>query len=321
MSDSRLWFWRYTLRSRGALNAVSSGSDREGALIRDFGGGVGCVQPWPELGDLPLDAQLAALAADRPTALGEQALLCAEVDGLARRQGRSLFAILGIPPSHWTAGPADEDAPEAIASAGFRSVKLKAGADGDKTAARIARWRREAPEMRLRLDFNDSMTEPGFRLFWYRLDAETRAAIEFVEDPIPWDAAAWRRLREDLGVPLAGDRDVMTRAAEADWLIVKPAVINAVEPGELTWRTGKRIVFTSYMDHAIGQLYAAYRAAECAAIFGDRLADCGLLTHHLFGPDAFFEQLGADGPLLVPPGGTGLGFDDYLEGLPWKPLI
>jgi O-succinylbenzoate synthase len=301
--------WRYTIRARGPLNARASSSDREGALIRDDGGGVGCIHPWPELGDEPLNEQLTALAAGRPTNLGEQALLCAEADGFARRQGRSLFSGLNIPPSHWTApGHVFSPPPE-----GFDTIKLK-------SVAHLGRYRAEFPHHRLRIDFNDTLTESGFRDWWLALDDATRAVIEFIEDPIPWDPAAWRRLREELGAPLAADREVMTRAGEADWLIVKPATINAVEPGELAWRTGKRVAFTSYLDHAIGQLHAAWRAAECAAIFGDRLGACGLVTHHLFEPDPFFERLSFQGNRLTPPGGTGLGFDDLLDSLPWKPL-
>ena len=319
--DTRLWFWRYTLRSRRALNARTSVVEHEGALIRDFGGGVGCVHPWTSLGDASLDDQLAAIAKDRPTLLGEQALLCAELDGLARRQGRNLFATLAIPPSHWTAGvdPADDD-PKAIVARGFRSVKLKGGPEIATTLERVRHWRAAAPELRIRLDFNDTLTPESFLEFWLALEDGDRAAIDFIEDPVPWNAVIWHQLREALGAPLAADRDVMQRSTEADWLIVKPAVINAIQPGESAWHANQRLAFTSYMDHPIGQLYAAYRAAECAAIFVSLLGDCGLVTHELFEPDSFSEQLGTEGARLVPPTGTGLGFDELLETLPWKPL-
>lgn len=323
MADTRLWYWRYTLRAKAELNSRSAAREFEGALIRDFGGGVGCVHPWTALGDASLDEQLAAIAAEKPTALGEQALLCAEADGLSRRQGRNLFTSLTIPPSHWTAGtnPEDDD-PVAIEEAGFWSVKLKGGSEPiQELVERLGRWKTEAPELRYRVDFNETLNEESIREFWLLLDDATRAAIDFVEDPCPWNPEVWHRLREELGLPIAADREVMQRSAEADWLIVKPAVINAIEPGEHAFHSGQRLAFTSYMDHPIGQLYAAWRAAECSAIFGAQLGDCGLLTHHLFEPDPFFEQLGNDGPILLPPEGTGLGFDDLLDSLPWKPLI
>ena len=309
MSGSRLRYWKYTLYAKGVLNSFSAEIQREGALIRDAGGGVGCVHPWPELGDAPLDEQLAALASELPTNLGEQALLCVEADGLARREGRNLFAPLRVPPSHWTAGVEPAEPPE-----GFAAIKLK-------RIDQIPFYREACPNHRLRLDLNDSLSVEAFRDFWRGLDAATREAIEFVEDPVPWDPDVWRELRTGWGVPRAADRDVMTRASEAEWLVVKPAVVNPIGPGELAWRENKRLVFTSYMDHAIGQLHAAWRAAEAAAILGGTVAEGGLVTHPLFEPDPFFDRLTCDGARLVPPEGTGLGFDDLLEDLPWKVLI
>ena len=70
------------------------------------------------------------------------------------------------------------------------------------------------------------------------------------------------------------------------------------------------------MDHAIGQLFAAYEAAR----YGGELEVCGLLTHHLFEADPFFELLTAEGAQLVPPGGPGLGYGDLLKSLPWMSL-
>jgi len=72
---------------------------------------------------------------------------------------------------------------------------------------------------------------------------------------------------------------------------------------------------TSYMDHPVGQLFAAYVAAKHATS-----SRCGLVTHVLYEKNAFIEQLGIDGMRLVPPAGRGIGFDDLLERLPWKKL-
>ncbi|MGZ8789795.1 MAG: hypothetical protein ACXW4P_16385 [Thermoanaerobaculia bacterium] len=72
---------------------------------------------------------------------------------------------------------------------------------------------------------------------------------------------------------------------------------------------------TSYMDHAVGQFFAAYVAAT-----HDVNPRCGLMTHVLYEPDAFFERIERDGARLLPPRGTGIGFDDLLERLPWKSI-
>ena len=77
---------------------------------------------------------------------------------------------------------------------------------------------------------------------------------------------------------------------------------------------------TSYMDHAIGQMYAAYEAAVLKAKYPDQVRECGLLTHTLFESDEFFEAIESKGPKLMAPGGSGLGFDDQLDRLSWKKL-
>ena len=80
-------------------------------------------------------------------------------------------------------------------------------------------------------------------------------------------------------------------------------------------------VFTSSMDHPIGQLWAAYRAA----LFYKKnntedIPDCGLCTHSLYEKTDFSEQLGENSPYLKLPAGTGLGFDRLLDALPWSIL-
>jgi O-succinylbenzoate synthase len=69
------------------------------------------------------------------------------------------------------------------------------------------------------------------------------------------------------------------------------------------------------MDHPVGQFFAAYVAAT-----HDVSARCGLMTHVLYESDPFIERMERDGARLLPPRGTGIGFDDLLEALPWKPL-
>jgi len=315
----KFWVWHYTLQSKAVLNARFEALEHRGALIRDFGGGVGCIHPWPSLGDAPLEDQLASATAGHPLPLAEQALVCAEFDGLARREGVNLFDRLTvpIPKSHWTASP--DHNPASVVADGFAAVKIKCGPEPDVNRSEIERWLEASSELRLRLDFNESETVELLTKFWQELPESMCQAIEFVEDPVPWDRDAWRSLRE-AGIPLAADREATNRATEADWLVVKPGSENPVRVGELAYEMGKRLVFTSYMDHAVGQVYAAFRAGEWAAVFPEHVSECGLLTHELFEPDPFFKRLCREGPQLQPPAGTGLGFDDLLEALPWKAL-
>lgn len=305
---SSLYFWPYTLRSVAPLNAKSGRREHEGSLLR-IGSGYGCLHPWPELGDLPLDAQLTALVRGGSTPLLEAARRCAEADGRARAEGRSLFEG-PIPKSHWLALPGDD--PAAARAAGFERVKLKIGRDPGGEIALARTW--AAAGFFLRLDANESLAEEDFISFWNAL-GPLREQVELVEDSIPWAESSWQRLRA-AGVPLAVDRDVEERFRVGDVAVVKPA------RSAWTPSAPARFLVTSYMDHALGQMWAAAEASRLlASPVGARLITCGLMTNRCFEKDPFFEQIRSEGPRLQSPGGTGLGFDDLLESLPWKILI
>jgi o-succinylbenzoate synthase len=278
--------YRYELIPRARLNARVKDGPRRGALL-NIDGGYADVHPWPELGDAPLEAQLALLAHGETTALTAQSLRFAADDAAARRAGRSLFSGLTVPESHWPAAAG-------ATPAGFDYVKVKMpGSELPATG-------------RLRLDFNATFDAAAFARVALTLPRER---IDFVEDPCPYDPATWLRLREETGLRLALDREIAVDGV--DVLVFKPA-IQRVEGAQLS---GRELVVTSYMDHPVGQLHAAAVAARIAP---DII--CGLVTHVLYEPDAFSERLGLDGARLVPPGGSGVGFDDLLEALPWTTL-
>jgi len=276
-------YWKYELKPKRRLSAIAAEGSRRGALIR-IDGGHADIHPWPELGDATLDEQLALLARGETTPLTRASLKFADIDRAARRDERSLFDGLTIPPSHWP-GP---DPP-----GGFDTVKLK-------SIDRI-------PEhVRLRIDFNATLTPEEF----VRIAATLpRERVDFIEDPCPYDAATWTDLRARTGLRLALDRgSVAGQRRGADVLVIKPA-IEEIPP------TDSELVVTSYMDHPIGQLCAAFAAATAGIT-----ATCGLVTHVLYEPDPFIDRMQIDGARLIAPGGTGWGFDDLLEGLPWRTL-
>jgi len=277
-----MWISRYTLKPKRALSAIAREGVREGALIR-VGDGFADVHPWPELGDEPLDGQLKRLARGETTRLTQQSLRFAEADGAARTRGESLFKDLEIPASHW---------PGADPPAGFDTVKIKNSAD-------------IPPHVRVRIDFNATLRPEEFYAIATGLP---RDRIDFVEDPCPYDAATWTRLRERTHIRLALDRGTQTDGV--DVLVVKPAVQSFPD-------TQLEVVVTSYMDHAMGQMAAAWVAATNAARVSAR---CGLFTHVLFDRDPFFEQIRANGSRLLAGQGTGFGFDELLEKQPWKKL-
>ena len=135
------------------------------------------------------------------------------------------------------------------------------------------------------------------------------AAIDFIEDPVPYDCEIWQALSAELPVDLAVDRAGSQAGTGAAVRVLKPA-------WEEVLQDPLRTVVTSAMDHPIGQLFAAYEAS----LFDGDLDECGLLTHWMFEANAFSEALEVSDRRLVPPGEAGLGFADQLETLPWKAL-
>lgn len=203
------------------------------------------------------------------------------MDAAARDRGAGLFDGLQVPESHWPGS----DPPD-----GFDTVKLKS-------------LDSVPDDVRIRVDFNNTLGAEEF----VRVAASLpRGRIDFIEDPTPYDPAVWSDLRKRTGLRLALDRGEAEEGV--DVLVVKPAVQEMP-------RSSKEIVVTSYMDHPVGQLFAAHAAAMWATS-----RRCGLVTHVLYESNDFSERLQLDGARLVPPGGTGLGFDDLLERIAWKRL-
>lgn len=316
VSASKPLVSRYRLKARGYLNALSNRREFEGALIR-IDGGYGCIHPWPELGDPPLEKCLADLAGARRWPIVRRAIRCAEYDQAAREHEHSLFEDMEVPDSHATLSLARAEGVAHAAEAGFTTVKLKAGRNPATEIQFLETMRAAHPGLKWRLDFNESLAPREAGEFLSQLSAETRAAIDFVEDPCPYSDGVWRDLQRRSGVKFAVDREAAPLSAAARVMIVKPAIDEPFLLAEAALRHQQRVVVTSYMEHPVGQTFAAWEAARLSLQFPGLVGLCGLQTHHLFEPDAFSEWLGPWLPVFQPPAGFGLGFDELLDELPW----
>ena len=314
--DDKPFVSLYRLRARGFLNAVSGRREFEGALIR-LGNGFGCIHPWPELGDPPLAKCLADLAGPRRWPVVRRALRCVQYDAAAREHEESRFEEMEVPPSHATLSAADPAALAEAMAAGFTVVKLKCRGAARVEAVFLDEMAARHPQLRWRLDFNESATAGEVEAFLTNLSAAARQALEFVEDPCPYEEAAWLELRRRTGACLAVDREASPRSSAAKVLVIKPAVDEPLPLAEAALTHRQRVILTSYMDHPLGQAFAAWEAARLALQLPGLPGICGLQTHHLFEPGPFSELLGPWQPAFTPPPGTGLGFDDLLEELVW----
>jgi O-succinylbenzoate synthase len=116
------------------------------------------------------------------------------------------------------------------------------------------------------------------------------------------------------------DREASTQSSAAQVMVIKPAIDEPFLLAEAAIAHRQKVVLTSYMDHPLGQTFAAWEAARLGLQFLGLPGLCGLQTHHLFEPDAFTECLGPWSPDFTAPAGNGLGFDDLLDALPWTRL-
>jgi len=278
---------------------------REGALLRfqfdDELVGYADCHPWPELGDAPLKKQLQLIKNYQTTSLTQRSLTFARLDAEARARNDSLFAGLKIPPSHLTI-PSLERWKAIAVDRCVSLLKVKLGANLPDEVLLLYQLLEAYPWIRVRLDFNHQLTRNAFEKF---LEKGIMNRIDFYEDPFPYEERAWKEVQEQYGVRLAYDRGTeQPKRSSAAIRIIKPAIQEVP--------SAEHFVVTSYLDHPIGQLAAAYVAALTTQ------ETCGLLTHLVYEKNAFSERLRVNETILVPPtGGTGFGFDNLLLRVSW----
>lgn len=219
---------------------------------------------------------------------------------------------------------AGEAASQAVA-AGYRTLKLKAGAERE-TELLVDRVRavRTAvgSEVRLRLDVNGAW---DLETATDRLEAIARFAIEYVEQPLAGDdPSALAELRRRVRTPIAADESVtslraardLIEAGAVDVLVVKPARVGgpiaAAEIAELAAERSVPVVVSTLFETGIGIAAALAVAAALPSVAGpaaaDRALDHGLATAGVLEHDLLVEALPiADGRMRVPGRGAGAG--------------
>jgi len=313
-----MWYYRYQLVSKDSLNAKSVQRIHEGCLLRSEEGGVACLHPWPSLGDPSLDQLLDGLARGREHPMLQSAKHCMEIDSEARKQNVSLFDQLSVPLSHATITGGVEQVHQAV-SKGFGCVKIKLGKKGAQQQKEfLEHVHNEYPQLQLRLDWNQSQSAQDCATWLSALPSSLRQMIDFVEDPYLSEDHDWSLVREMSAVEVALDREASLGLDHYDVLVIKPAMASPEALVEEASQRLRRVVFTSMMDHPIGQNYAAWCAGNINESYHGVVDVCGLMTHELYEPTAFSQELGAVSPEWNYAQGSGLGFDDLLEQIEWK---
>jgi O-succinylbenzoate synthase len=344
----RIWVSPYELTPRGQISELAQGRVRSGCLIKvefkDERVGFADLFPWPELGDAPLGEQLKLLARAGEgglTPLLVNSLEFARVDALARSEARSLWSeSLEIPLSHYLirdpasgeglnlnklkVEPTKELAKELVEEledarrAGFDHFKLKLPGDPGAAAKIVVSVSRLlTPSCRLRLDFSQALSVASYLDFCRQLTNVTdiELSIDYVEDPTAWISGS------GFGVPESPFTPAVDREATAAILsgycppviVIKPALQDWKYCARRAREVGIRPVFSSYLDHPVGQAFAAWAASQSGPH-----EVCGLLSHLVYEPHDFSAELAHQGTRLIPPAGTGIGFDHLLAQRNWR---
>lgn len=315
----KISFWPYLLQPKTSLNAVSNAQARQGFLLKvedPRGAGYADLHPWTEFGDVSCSDQLRLMKAGNPSALAQRSLELAEKDLLARAQKRSLSPS-GLRNNFLVSNLETPSASE-LREKGFRTLKMKCGRRDAAEVAFIEKIVSET-DFRLRLDFNSVMTFERFVQFGQRLSVKARAAIEYIEDPIPYEAAAWRALREEwtLALDFEGKDLSLEEPVEADVFIYKPAR-EKMSRVTAALQQGMKVTVTSMMDHPVGVMHALVSAREISE--GASLLELGCATLDVYEPTEFHAGLRQNGAFFESAPGLGIGFEDLLASLDWRAL-
>jgi O-succinylbenzoate synthase len=321
----QFWFHKYQLQEMQAEGT------HEGALLKavwpDGRTGYADLFPVKKFGDADIDTQLENLASGKLSPLAEQSIWLAKRDAALRKSKKNAFVGATKVKNHFLVTDmfkfTDSNMAD-IRTAGFTTLKLKVGRDPNEEGKIISRWLKQHPVM-LRLDFNARLTFDDYQLFMLNLQQGERARIEFVEDPFPWHPEAWKEVSKF--APLAIDHE----AEKLDWdklksplpfkvLIIKPARMDVEKAMARVNQFALKMVITSSMDHPVGVAHALHVAAEIKKFNPNTLLDCGCLTLRLYRPNEFTSMIQTTGPYLTGIRGTGIGFNELLEGLPWVQL-
>ena len=275
---------------------------QRGVLVKVIEGnfwGVADLCPKPELGDADYETEI-----KNRGHLYKRAIELALEDFEARRNKLSLLADKPVRNNFLVTDYQTVD----IFRRNFsgQTVKIK----GDRDVASLTRILNALDlEMKIRLDFNSSLTSAEFESFLSLISAETKNKIEYIEDPTPI-SVQWKHW--NMIIPLAFDFQPGEYNPElAQFQIVKPSRQNLPAGGF------SHVTLTSAMDHPVGVAHGLRSAQKFAT------GDSGFLTLDLY-ESAFSKYFVQHENFLnfsdVARHDTGIGMSDELEKLTWNAL-
>lgn len=328
----KIYLHNYKLRPMGNWSNPQSGHSGEGALLKiefpDGRVGYSDLHPWPSLGDEPIEQQIQLLKKGRITPLAEQSIWFANRDSQVRLQKKNALTDLTkvknhyfVPGSYHTSDTTLDE----VKTAGFTILKIKVGVDLENEINWLNRITKKY-HFRYRLDFGSKLDYHSYARYMSFFEPDTLKRIEFVEDPCPYDRERWSELKKI--VPLAVDREFEAVGWEGETkdlpfgiVILKPAVQDVEKIHSLCMKHRLQLVVTSYLDHPVGVIHAAWIAGELKKKTPLMLLDCGLMSFPAYAYSDWVSLVKIHGPFIFEAMGVGIGFDYLLEKAEWKPLM
>lgn len=198
---------------------------------------------------------------------------------------------------------------------GQDTVKVKCTEERELDLARVGAIREAAPEVKIRLDPNES-----WPMAWAaeQLNAMARFGIEYCEEPLPRGTplSVYGELRQQTSVPIALDDSIRTlRDVElavlfkaADYFVLKAQRVGGpdrlLEIVRAATAAGIRCTITSSIESSVG----LYLGIHCAALAPQPLSPAGIGTARLFAEN-ICEPPPLSGGRMDMPTAPGLGFD------------
>lgn len=323
----KIWQSGYQLFPTGSINQRGKTKYRQGALLRvEFEPGLvgySDLCPFSGFGDQPIDYELQNLAREIYTPITKRSLYFARIDAEARAAGKSLYGTDRIV-NHYLIGDIlefDLTRVPILQGQRFDVFKIKFGNELRlETEMLKALIEKLAMGSKVRLDFNGRLSRDRFYDWLEQNHIWLKPHLDFIEDPFLYDRVEWAKIYDKFGVDLAVDYQgpgFDAQATGAQVIVIKPAVQDEQKVlGSIT-NTNHRIVFTHYLDFPVGQMFAFVTAQKVISSGERRVATCGLQHHDFYEGFTFQEEIKNDGPFIVPPTGTGIGFNELLEAQDW----
>ncbi len=316
-----LWLSFYKLKYQ------QSSQVREGALLKwEFADGLighADLHPWPEKGEYPLKTHLEKLKKQEWTALTLRAREIARGEALARSKERSLLSDLKISKSHYLIYNLDLITPQTIEqliNQEFNTFKVKLN---KPLTQQSKKWIKLVnifkSKIKWRVDFQNNMTIHQWNE-WKKefLPSTILQQVDFIEAPFNYNERIWAQNKK---MPLALDvwnKNKQNLPVKA--LVWKPARKSHKQLCK-KWNLGlcKRVIFTHSLAHPVDQLATAFYAGQFYKTHPKASETCALTQIGVYKKHDF--SLDNKGPSLIYPQGSGYGFDELFNKLPWKKWI